>query len=53
MLTNVVSAVGAIIVVPEVVPEHREEGVVLLDHGNAVLAVVVVGLAISPVKPGD
>merc|ERR1712146_641767 len=37
----------------EVVPEHGEEGVVLLHHGDAVLAAEVVGLAIGPVKPGD
>ena len=53
MLTDVVGAFVAVKVIPEVVPEHREQGVVLLYHGDAVLAVEVVGLAIGPVKPGD
>ena len=53
MLADVVGASGAVKVIPEVVPEHWEEDVVLLNHGEAVLALEVVGLAIGPVKPGD
>ena len=40
-------------VVPEEVPEDRDEGVVELRHGEAVLTLQVVGLTLSPVKPLD
>ena len=53
MLANVVGAPFAVKVIPEVIPEHREEDVMLLNHGYAVLALEVVGLAIGPVEPGD
>ena len=53
VLADVVGAHVAVKVIPEVIPEHREEGVVLLDHGHAVLAAEVVGLTISPIEPGD
>merc|ERR1719180_597579 len=53
VLADVVGAHFAIKVIPEVIPEDGEEGVVLLHHGDAVLAAEVVGLAIGPVKPGD
>ena len=44
---------GAVKVVPEVVPEDGEEGVVDLHHAETHLpaVVVVVGLTIGPVKP--
>ena len=53
MLADVVGAHVAVEVIPEVIPEDREEGVMLLYHGHTVLAVEVVRLTISPVKPGD
>ena len=53
MLADVVGAHFAVKVIPEVIPEHGEEGVMLLNHGDAVLAAEVVGLAIGPVEPGD
>ena len=53
VLADVVGAHFAVKVIPEVVPEDGEEGVVLLHHGDAILASEVVGLAIGPVKPGD
>ena len=53
MLADVVGAHFAVKVIPEVVPEDGEEGVMLLHHGDAVLASEVVGLAIGPIKPGD
>ena len=40
-------------IVPEEVPEDRDEGVVELRHGEAVLTLQVVGLTLSPVKPLD
>ena len=44
---------GAVKVVPEVVPEDGEEGVVDLHHAEAHLpaVAVAVGLTIGPVKP--
>ena len=53
MLADVVGAHVAVEVIPEVISEDREEGVMLLHHGHTVLAAEVVGLAIGPVKPGD
>ena len=53
MLTNVVGASVALVVIPVVVPELRQDGHVGLPQGDAVLAVEVVGLAIPPVKPDD
>ncbi len=38
-------------VVPEEVPEDRDEGVVELRHGETVLALQVVRLTLSPVEP--
>ena len=52
VLAHVVGAAGAVHVVPEVVPPHGDQGVVVLQHGQAVLPVEVVGLAWPPVKPG-
>ena len=52
VLADVVGAHVAVKVIPEVIPEHGEEGVMLLNHGHAVLAAEVVRLAIGPVKPG-
>ena len=40
-------------IVPEEVPEDRDEGVVELRHGEAVLALQVVGLPLGPVEPLD
>ena len=38
-------------VVPEEVPEDRDEGVVELRHAETVLAIQVVGLPLGPVEP--
>merc|ERR1712087_59850 len=38
-------------IVPEEVPEDRDEGVVELSHGETVLTLQVVGLSLSPVEP--
>ena len=51
VLTDVVGRSPAPVVVPEVVPEDGEQGVVVLPHHHAVLAVEVVRLALGPVKP--
>ena len=51
VLTKIMSSVATVIVIPEVVPCPGEEWVMVLSHHKAVLAMVVVGLAISPVKP--
>ena len=53
ILADVVSGAVASQVVPVVVPEDGEEGVVDLHHAETHLpaVVVVVGLALSPVKP--
>lgn len=53
ILADVVSGLVAAQVVPEVIPEDGEEGVVDLHHAEAHLpaAAVVVGLTIGPVKP--
>ena len=53
MFADVVGAHVAVEVIPEVIPEDWEEGVMLLHHGHTVLAAEVVRLAITPVKPGD
>ena len=50
-LTDIVVGNLTAHVVPEEVPEDRDEGVVELRHGETVLALQVVGLSISPVKP--
>ena len=51
VLTKIMSSVATVIVIPEVVPCPGEEWVMVLSHHKAVLAMVVVGLAVSPVKP--
>ena len=51
VLTKIMSSVATVIVIPEVVPGPGEEWVMVLSHHKAVLAMVVVGLAVSPVKP--
>ena len=53
MLTNVVGASVALVIIPVIIPELGQDGHVGLPQGDAVLAVEVVRLAISPVKPGD
>merc|ERR1712127_286528 len=50
VVSNVLLAVG---VVPEVIPEVLEDDVPVLHEGQAVLAVEVVGLVVSPIKPLD
>ena len=50
-LTDIVVGGLTAHIVPEEVPEDRDEGVVELRHGETVLALQVVGLSISPVKP--
>ena len=52
VLADVVVGGLAVHVVPEVVPPHGDQGVVVLQHGQAVLPVEVVGLFWPPVKPG-
>ena len=52
-LTDIVVGGVTAHIVPEEVPEDRDEGVVELRHGEAVLALQVVGLPLSPVKPLD
>ena len=51
VLTKIMSSVTTVKVIPEVVPCPGEEWVMVFSHHEAVLAVVVVGLAVSPVKP--
>ena len=51
VLTKIMSSVATVIVIPEVVPCPGEEWVMVFSHHKAVLAMVVVGLAVSPVKP--
>ena len=51
MLTDVVGGIVALPVVPVIVPELGEDGHMGLIQGQAVLAVEVVGLTVSPVKP--
>ena len=41
----------ALEIIPVVISEHGEEGVVVLGHDEAALAVHVVGLPVRPVKP--
>merc|ERR1719481_856538 len=54
LFTDVVGSICTVEVIPEVVPQVGEEGVVLLYIGQAVLIpVVVVRFSISPVKPLD
>ena len=50
-LTDVMSGRVTLEVIPEVVPEDREERVVVLPHHQAVLSLLVVGFPIRPVKP--
>ena len=50
-LTDVMSGRVTLEVIPEVVPEDREERVVVLPHDQAVLSLLVVGFPIRPVKP--
>ena len=50
-LTDIVVGGLTAHIVPEEVPEDRDEGVVELRHGETVLALQVVGLSISPVEP--
>merc|ERR1712172_335271 len=50
-LTDIVVGSVTAHVVPEEVPEDRDEGVVELRHGETVLALQVVWLSISPVEP--
>ena len=53
ILTDVVSSSVTRQVIPEVVPEDGEEGVMDLHHAEAHLpaVVIVVGLTVGPVKP--
>ena len=51
VLADVVGGHVTANVVPEVVPEDGDEGVVDLHHAQAHLPAVVVGLPVSPVKP--
>ena len=53
MLTNVVGASVALVIIPVIIPELGQDGHVGLPQGDAVLAVEVVGLAITPVKPAN
>ena len=50
VLADVVGGHVTANVVPEVVPEDGDEGVVDLHHGQAHLPAVVVGLPVCPVK---
>merc|ERR1712066_437026 len=50
-LTDIVVGGVTAHVVPEEVPEDRDEGVVELRHGETVLTLQVVRLTLSPVKP--
>ena len=52
-LTDIVVGGVTAHIVPEEVPEDRDEGVVELRHGQTVLALQVVGLSLGPVKPLD
>ena len=52
VLTDVVVGAVAVHVIPEVVAENGEEGVVVFPQSQAVLVVAkVIGLPIVPVKP--
>ena len=51
MLTDVVGAAVTLVIIPVIVPELGEDGHMGLPQDQAVLAVVVVGLTVSPVKP--
>ena len=50
-LTDIVVGGVTAHIVPEEVPEDRDEGVVELRHGQTVLALQVVGLSLGPVEP--
>ena len=50
-LTDIVVGGLTAHIVPEEVPEDRDEGVVELRHGETVLALQVVRLSLGPVKP--
>ena len=51
IFTDIMSRSSTVVVIPEVVPEDGQQRVVVLPQDHAVLPVVVVGLALSPVEP--
>ena len=53
LLTDIVSRIITINIIPEVVSCNREEDIMILSENHAVLSMIVVGFSISPVKPCD